>query len=509
MILAFRRSESIPPLAWHCRIDSPRRVAVILHGAGVEVRENAFFEGAWNGQFSKMDFSDHECFGSGGRVIDGRLQFSAPDHSLAGLFEYSRATNHISISNSLPLLLAQEGLALEYENANAQRFLGMISEGLSHSPTTIPLSEGKSVKMHFWSNLAVTADMQIAPSRKRTDVRFSDYESYTSYLRKVIKGVFENAADSQRVRSYRPIATLSSGYDSAAIATLAAGEGCRSAISFSHSRTSRGSQEEDDGRAIADALGLELSLVDRLAYTSETDMPELETWGQGSEFLSIRSLIEGRVVLVGHFGDSIWERNLPTTNRDLKWPLIAGHDLNDLRLSRDFILFPVAFLAAWKRPEINLISRSKEMKFWTLNSDYDRPICRRIAEEKGVPRDAFGQKKLAAGVFSRIEGLDKTISESSLRDYRRWKAENISAKAAEGKLHQRVRHVLGNWNSSLVRKVYKYTATRFGRGCVVPTIFPRTPPITDGSFAFVWAMARLSARMQGENEGAKHGKEVD
>ena len=439
-----------------------------------------------------MDFSDHECFGTGGGIVDGALRFAAPDHILAGLFEYSGATGHLSVSNSLPLMLASEGLSFEDGSPNAQSCFGALAEGLSRSPLSIPLSGGGSLKMHFWCNLDVTADLRASPRRKRARVEFSDFAGYTDYLRGVMAGVFSNAADARRIRSYRPLATLSSGYNSTAIATLAADEGCRDVVSFSHSRTSRGGTDADDGQAAVDILGLDLTVADRLAYTAWTDMPELETWGQGSEFLSIRPLIEGRVVLVGHFGDAIWERSLSDMGADVRWSQLSGHNLTDLRLSRDFILFPVAFLAAWRKAAINLISRSDEMRNWTLHNDYDRPICRRIAEEKGIPREAFGQKKLAAGVFSRIEGLEATMSAASLRDYREWKAANIPPAVARG---GRLRHALGDWNIRLGRKVYKITAVRFGRGLVLPTLFPPNPAITEGSFAFVWAMRRLSGRM--------------
>mgnify|MGYP003408922933 CR=1 FL=1 len=44
---------------------------------------------------------------------------------------------------------------------------------------------------------------------------------------------------------------------------------------------------------------------------------------------------------------------------------------------------------------INRVSRSDEMKPWQLGNDYDRPIPRRLLEERGVPRDAFGFGKKA------------------------------------------------------------------------------------------------------------------
>ena len=38
------------------------------------------------------------------------------------------------------------------------------------------------------------------------------------------------------------------------------------------------------------------------------------------------------------------------------------------------------------------------MQPWSIGGTYDRPIARRIGEEAGVPREAFGQTKLATVV---------------------------------------------------------------------------------------------------------------
>jgi len=40
---------------------------------------------------------------------------------------------------------------------------------------------------------------------------------------------------------------------------------------------------------------------------------------------------------------------------------------------------------------------SEEMQPWSIGGDYDKPFPRRIAEEMGVPRELFGQRKMASG----------------------------------------------------------------------------------------------------------------
>ena len=58
-----------------------------------------------------------------------------------------------------------------------------------------------------------------------------------------------------------------------------------------------------------------------------------------------------------------------------------------------FINVPVPHIYARSLKDIVKISRSPEMKGWRLNTTYDRPIPRRIAESAGVKRELFGTMK--------------------------------------------------------------------------------------------------------------------
>jgi hypothetical protein len=62
------------------------------------------------------------------------------------------------------------------------------------------------------------------------------------------------------------------------------------------------------------------------------------------------------------------------------------------------------------------------MKPWDVAGDYSRPICRRILEEKGVPRELFGQRKNAAGEF--IYRTNSFLTPGSKADYLAWLKEH-------------------------------------------------------------------------------------
>src|SRR2546425_2689886 len=61
---------------------------------------------------------------------------------------------------------------------------------------------------------------------------------------------------------------------------------------------------------------------------------------------------------------------------------------------------------------------------WDVRGTYSRPICRRIVETAGVPRDAFGVRKQTASVlfFER----DDVLPPGSLAEYGEWLREHAA-----------------------------------------------------------------------------------
>ena len=70
--LEARCADSLPRLAWYARILRGSRCLELLHGPGVEVRGDRFFEGAWDGDFRGAAFHSALTFtGTGARSIGG------------------------------------------------------------------------------------------------------------------------------------------------------------------------------------------------------------------------------------------------------------------------------------------------------------------------------------------------------------------------------------------------------------------------------------------------------
>jgi hypothetical protein len=104
---------------------------------------------------------------------------------------------------------------------------------------------------------------------------------------------------------------------------------------------------------------------------------------------------QAAVVFTGNHGDVVWgPSTLPRdADGDVSRRGAAGLSISEVRLRSGFILAPVPFIMATQTKALDRISGSPEMEPWVLGTSYDRPIPRRIVEQAGVGREAFGQYK--------------------------------------------------------------------------------------------------------------------
>jgi len=183
------------------------------------------------------------------------------------------------------------------------------------------------------------------------------------------------------------IGSLSSGYDSTAAAVLARAAGLEKVFSF---RSARGGMP-DHGEDIAGRLGLDLTLVDRAAWRQQplAEVPYLaaNALGQDIIFSSARDLLRGRVLVSGFIGDRVWGKESEVREAALARENTAGLSFTEHRLGLGCIHLPVPFIGARQMGDLVALSNSPELAAWDLPGDYSRPICRRIVEDAGVPRE--------------------------------------------------------------------------------------------------------------------------
>ncbi len=421
----------LPPLAWLFQA-KPEGRGKLLHGSAVWVHDEGFVEGclAARGDEDPRDATD--VFGSALSTRGNRWLFVTPSHTLEGLYLYRNARGW-SISNSLAFLTAYHRLVPPWDPRYGATFASLCFGIDDYQKTLWRTAEGEIVRL-VYDNVELTPNGDFLLTRKPLPPPFRSFEAYVEHLRETLGLAFANAVSPARSAAYHPLATCSTGYDSASVAALAAPLGCRQALTL---RTSRDGQS-DSGKPVGELLGLNVSEVDRPERVegSFEELAEFVSTGMGGEdycFKGFGPHLDGRMLLTGFHGGRIWGSKAPSAV--LPGNDLSGSSLQEFRLWKNFIHIPVPMIGAQRHPEIAAISRGPEMAAYRLNNGYDRPIARRILEEAGVPRSLFGQHKRAASVLlfrdSRLlDSVNRRECEAAVPRQWVWAAKYTPARAS-------------------------------------------------------------------------------
>jgi len=418
----FKQFDGLPRLAWCARLESGVTTVTVKHGSWVETNQDFFVEGAWDGQFEEGALDQTLLLmGSGGRLVGNQALFATPCHTLERL-QLVRRGSSLFVSNSLPFVLAEADLTLHPRYSDYQSDLWSIVRGLGRYVKHIPTRNGPPVRLFYHGNIVIGPDLEISEQAKVSPPRWNGFAEYRSFLVGALAGLRQNATAPQRHVSYDLLSSISSGYDSPAAAALAAEIGCSKAVSFKTGTRylHDGSEVEDSGVHIARALGLEVQEFARATYLGANSIAPAEFAACGDSFDLQLAAFEGELVqklfLTGFGGDVFWDRwnNNPNARIARRLPP-SGDSVGEFRLRVGFVHIPVPFLGAVGHPAIHAISNSPEMRAWMLDNDYDRPIPRRILEQKAVPRLLFGQSK--KGSFAAVTWGGHLQSCKSFEDF--------------------------------------------------------------------------------------------
>lgn len=410
-------ANDLPALAWYCVI---RNSAVEVEcGPAVECFPAGFFEGAWSGEFddNRFDLAATVC-GSGVRIVGDSVILVPPSHTLEAIY-YAHVDGGLIAANSLAFLLTRID---EQPLFNAHFGLTMASAlfGIDGFQPTVLRTASYVIRRTIFHNLVVS-EGAIRSIMKPDPFSFRDFASYKTQLTAEMRTCFENAVSAARRASYDPLGTCSSGYDSAAGLAMASELGCRDAVALSRSRDGT----DDSGDAVAAALGIRLQVFPRFDCAPAQSIHEFFASGFGAEdivYTPFADHLAHRILLTGFHGDRIWTKLAPS-NSVLARGDASGSTLTDFRLRQNFIHFPIPFIGARHHPAVTAISNSAEMQPYSIGGWYDRPIPRRLAEERGVDRMAFGREKKAASIRAHrerdlqpatfVEQVDRAIADQA------------------------------------------------------------------------------------------------
>jgi hypothetical protein len=397
-------------------------VVPVFHGTQVETTARGFVEGAWNGAFDGFDLAAATVIcGTGGTAGAGRVRFYASTDQYGLLFSV-RTRDAVHVSNSPAFVLEMSG---EEPDPIYPFYIydltAIFRQGLHCPDGRLRLRSGNTLHVHYTTVVSVERHGRVRFDRHPVDRVPIDFRSYESMLRAGTRDVLANAADPQRRHRYLPLAMLSRGYDSTATTILARDAGARDTFTYVDSRHEE--PDRDSGTANARALGMTCTEYDRWRYLDLGRPVEVE-FGCGplSSHVPIAAAEEqlrGRLLIVGQNGDTVWN---PRRARVFKamaraWGRFAAAMTEaDYRLRVGYPIFAPACIVTQHNGALHAIGTAAEMQPWAVGGTYDRPVPRRIGEEAGLARDAFGTRKIASSHTHLTDA--SRFSKSSLDSYR-------------------------------------------------------------------------------------------
>lgn len=478
-------SPALPPLAWVARIRFPR--VLVACGSSVQRTASGFFDGTWVGGPDLAATVDSTTpFGAGIVATADGLFIVPHGHTLEGVYvrRAREASEPLTVSNSLAALLSAAGAELMPEVDYVSRFV-RVADGIDASPISIPTS-GPPVEFHFFENLHVGPDGSLTKVAKPREAPFRSYEDYVARIDTALASAMTNAP------GYEPVVALSNGYDSTAMATLAARHGVRTCLTFAHVRPAMSTADtSDSGEATARRLGLPVETVDRLAYLTRDDLPETEflATGMSGEDVANTAMepwLRRGLLLTGDAGAALWRYGREPRS-DL-WRLdISGASSTEFRLRLDYIFVPLPVFGMTEIPSLQQITRADAMKPWSVGGHYDRPIPRRMAEEAGIARGTFATVKHAGTALIHQEGAAALAPASLASAMAFAAAEGASLRlVARPRLRRRERFVL---KAARLLRVGRLVRPLAARQRAMIHHEPRS-----GSILFRWAVAHVRER---------------
>jgi hypothetical protein len=404
MQFRFAEQKSLPRLSWLAEVTRGQAQVRVHHGPWVETRDDRFFEAAWDGDFSTGDFDKAETMvGTGALIREGRLIFAPPTNLFVWIASL-KIEDRLFLSNSLTFLLAHTGDRPSLNKPFYYRDTLMARRwGLHRKPVHLPTDRGRTVTLNYWDNVYVRPDLSLEKVARPRPRPFRNFQAFSDHLHSTLQAVFDNAGHPQRRYSFRPISTISQGYDSAAIAAVARAAGCREAITYV-GKPEGPQQLTDSGEAVGAQLGMRVSAYDR-AESSRIPASKIAEFcatpsrGTGFMLSMAETQLEGSILCIGRTADAFWSLDERFNTADLvSAPVRSTTSTSYLeyRLRVGYLSFGVPFIGAVHRPALQAIAESDEMKSWSIGGGYDRPIQRRILEQAGVSRESFGQQKMAS-----------------------------------------------------------------------------------------------------------------
>lgn len=418
MNFIFEEIQSLPTLAWCMYAKYDASSIEVKHGSGVDCRSDFFYEGCWNGNVTAAGLLDaYVCAASGAAIKENSIIVACPSNTMARVYAI-KLNKELWISNSMAFVVATSKQAIKSDYLFYRDDISSIINGLDKGKKSIPLKGGGHIDLYCHCNISVTKKLDLVALEKKPCPEFYTFAEYRKFLYESLHSLLANASLASRALQFTPLVSISRGYDSVTCAVLAKEAGCQDAFTLFDPDSDE--PNTDNGTDLAKVLGLSIKELARTAYkelNTEYEFFSLGTGGEDAFFAPLENFLQGRVFISGFHGDKIWDKNNEKISDQIIRGDPSGADLEEFRLRVGFIHVPIPFFGCRAHSTIYKISNAPEMKHWSIGGDYDRPICRRIAEEAGLARQSFGQKKRVMSRSFQSEKLDWYFGRESLQEF--------------------------------------------------------------------------------------------
>lgn len=408
---AFEPSGALPPLAWIAEVEGVH--VRVRCGTSVRCEPAGFVEGTWVGSpdIGLLPKST-AVFGSGMVADDGGLVVVPPSHPLERIYLYidptaGRAARRI-VSNSLVAVFDAAQLESDSDALYPPIFIAA-ADGLRDATIDIPTNRNPIVAAVYY-NVRLLSDGGLALEDRPRERPFTSFADFRDRLSEALASAVANAP------GYEMAIAISSGYDSTAVAAIAAPLGCRRALTFTVGKPVSGSSSlVDSGEPQARRLGMTVESFDRLDYTRRTDLPEAEFLATGMSgedvvMVAMEGALGRALLLTG--SEEFHLKGNPYRPGMYRGDLSAC-SLTEFRLRTDFIHLPLLFFGATEHPSVMDVIHSPEMQPFSVPGPYDKPIQRRLAEEAGITRGTFATVKRRASGRIHADGLAAMAPDSA------------------------------------------------------------------------------------------------
>jgi hypothetical protein len=139
--------------------------------------------------------------------------------------------------------------------------------------------------------------------------------------------------------------------------------------------------------------------------------------------LSWEQILPRRMLITGFNGSHLWNRRTPDVSEHIVRDTLftsggsSGTGLAEFRMRVGYLHLAIPYVGITSAPSVYRISNSPQMRPWALGTTYDRPVARRLLEEAGVPREAFGQEKMGGWLPPPESSGQSDVSEGLRTDF--------------------------------------------------------------------------------------------